>query len=229
MNEQNSTSTPPNEASANAAGQNNSSTSNAAQQNTASPSASTPEKSASEGQNNTSASTSGFGAGTSDPATIQQELEKIQNELEQNKNQLEQMTGIAKQALADLQNFRRRAQEDQKNYTQYANADLILHLLPALENLGRALTHDPKDESWIQGITQILKQFWQILEKVNVKAIESLNKPFDPNIHEALMTGPGQKDTVTEEFEKGYMLGEKVLKRARVKVGNGEEMPPTQN
>lgn len=167
--------------------------------------------------------TPGMSAGTSGSATLEQELEKIQNELEQSKAQLEQMTGIAKQALADLQNFRRRAQEDQKNYTQYANADLILNLLPALENLGRALTHKPKDEAWSQGITQIIKQFWQILEKLSVKVIESVDAPFDPNIHEALMTGPGEKDKVLEEFEKGYMLGDKVLKRARVKVGNGEE------
>lgn len=172
--------------------------------------------------NSTTAAGSGATQGSDDSAVIQQELEKLQSELAQNKSQLEQMANIAKQALADLQNFRRRAQEDQRNYTQYANADLILNLLPALENLGRALNHEPKDEAWSQGITQTAKQFWQILEKLNVKAIESLGTTFDPNIHEALMTGPGEKDKVLEEFEKGYMLADKVLKRARVKVGNGE-------
>ena len=172
--------------------------------------------------NATTAANSGTANGSDDSVVIQQELEKLQSELAQNKSQLEQMANIAKQALADLQNFRRRAQEDQKNYTQYANADLILNLLPALENLGRALNHEPKDEAWSQGITQTAKQFWQILEKLNVKAIESLGTTFDPNIHEALMTGPGEKDKVLEEFEKGYLLADKVLKRARVKVGNGE-------
>ena len=60
---------------------------------------------------------------------------------------------------------------------------------------------------------------------MNVKVIESVGTTFDPNLHEALMMAPGEKDKVLEEFEKGYMLGDKVLKRPRVKVGNGEEKP----
>ncbi|MFO0780667.1 MAG: nucleotide exchange factor GrpE [Candidatus Gracilibacteria bacterium] len=60
----------------------------------------------------------------------------------------------------------------------------------------------------------------------NLKPIDALNQKFDPNIHEALLTGPGEKDLVIQEFEKGYMLGDKVLKRARVQVGNGEQAAP---
>ncbi len=132
------------------------------------------------------------------------------------------MTNITQHALADLQNFRRRAEEERAGYVAYANANLLNELLPVLENINKALAHEPKDAEWIKGATQIFQQFQQTLEKQGLKPIEAAGKPFDPNVHEALMTGPGTKDQVLEEFEKGYMLGDKVLKRSRVKVGNGE-------
>ncbi len=141
--------------------------------------------------------------------------------LEETQKRLQEMTAITQRALADLQNVHRRSEEDKKNWVLYANAELLLELLPAIDNMNRALAHEPKDEEWIKGIEQTMRQFWQILEKRNLKIIETKGQKFDPKIHEALMTGPGEKDMILEEFEKGYMLGEKVLKPARVKVGNG--------
>lgn len=146
----------------------------------------------------------------------------IETELTETKQKLEEMTNIARQALADLQNYRRRMEEDARSTIVYANADLLKHLLPAIENLNRSLAHEPKDANWIQGETQSLKQFMQLLEQKNFKTIPTVGEKFDPRRHEALLTGPGEMDVVTEELEKGYLLGDKVLKMARVKVGNGE-------
>lgn len=161
--------------------------------------------------------------GASPQIFTEEEFEKLKKELEETQKKLHEMTTITQHALADLQNFHRRSEEDKKNWVLYANAELLLELLPAIDNMNRALIHEPKDAGWTKGIEQTMRQFWQILEKRNLKIIETKDQKFDPKIHEALMTGPGEKDIVLEEFEKGYMLGEKVLKPARVSVGNGEK------
>jgi molecular chaperone GrpE len=144
------------------------------------------------------------------------------DELAALKEELAQMTRITQHALADLQNFRRRADEERANYVAYANAALLTELLPVLENMNKALAHEPKDAEWIKGAEATMKQFQTTLAKHDLQPIEALNRPFDPKIHEALMVGPGPKDQVIDEYEKGYMLGDKVLKRTRVRVGNGE-------
>ena len=138
--------------------------------------------------------------------------------------ELKDMTKIAQHALADLQNFRRRAEEERAGYVTYANADLLTALLPSLENINKALSHEPKDAEWIKGAKTTMKQLLQTLEQKGLKAIPaSAGEKFDPNVHEALMVATGPKDEILEEFEKGYTLGEKVLKRSRVKVGNGQQ------
>lgn len=137
--------------------------------------------------------------------------------------ELKSMTSIAQRALADLQNFKRRAEEERASYIHYANAELLIDLLPTVENMNKALAHEPKDAEWAKGAQTIMQLLLQALEKRGLKAIPALDQPFDPKIHDALMVGPGPKDQIIEEFEKGYMLGEKVLKRSRVKVGNGEQ------
>ena len=150
----------------------------------------------------------------------------LKAELEQTQIKLQEMVTISQRALADLQNFRRRSEEEKTNFVQYANAELIIDLLPAIDNIHRALNHDPKDTNWAEGVKQSLKQLTQVLEKRNVKNILTTGQKFDPTLHEALLVGPGEKDMVIEELEKGYMLGDKVIKRARVKVGNGEASGP---
>ncbi len=152
----------------------------------------------------------------------EENIEELKALLEETNENLTKMTVIAKQALADLQNFRRRAEEDQRSTILYSNAELLKDLLPGIDNINRALDSEPKDANWGTGVTQTLKQIWQILERRNVKAIPTVGQPMDPRMHEVLMVVPGEKDTVIQELEKGYMLGERVIKPARVAVGSGE-------
>ena len=153
----------------------------------------------------------------------EEELNTLKDELEETQKKLLEMTSITQRALADLQNFRRQAEHERVSYVSYANMELFIELLPVIENMNRALAHEPKDAEWIKGAEQSMKQLLQALEKKDLHTIEAVGKKFDPKIHEALMVGPGEKDLVLEEFEKGYLLGDKVLKRSRVKVGNGEK------
>ncbi len=160
-----------------------------------------------------------------DNQTTQPTIEQLQAELIEMTQKFDQMTNLAKQALADLQNFRRRTEEDQKNSIVYANLDLLKDLLPAIDNCNRALAHEPKDTTWSEGVTNSLKQMWQILERRKVTIIPTIGTKLDPLKHEALLVGPGEHDIITAELEKGYMLGERVIKPARVQVGNGEVAP----
>lgn len=157
-----------------------------------------------------------------DDATTQPQTTSGGDEANQLQMELEKMTTIAKQALADLQNFRRRAEEEKAAFVTFANAQLVSALLPTLNSINLALKHEPKDAEWTKGAEQIFKQILEAFAKQGLQEIPTVNQPFNPRLHEALLVALGEKDLVLEELEKGYMLGDRVIKQARVKVGNGE-------
>lgn len=137
--------------------------------------------------------------------------------------ELEQMTELAKRTMADFQNYKRRQDEERRVIITMANVDLIRSLIPITDNLDRAKQHVPAGaEEWFKGIEMCTTQLHKVLNDSGLKPIESLNQPFNPDLHEGLAQGPGPKDTVIEELEKGYMLGDRVIRHAKVKVGNGE-------
>lgn len=164
-----------------------------------------------------------------DLTMLQQELENSQKQLEATKEQLQNLTAVSQRALADLQNYKRRTEEEKASFVTFANAELLTALLPAIDNIHRALAHDPKDAEWAKGAEQTMKQLTDTLEKLGLKPIPTLSQKFDPNIHEALMTAPGEKDLILAELEKGYTWNDKTIKRARVTVGNGETPKPSES
>lgn len=142
------------------------------------------------------------------------------NDIEKLKKELEDMTELAKRTMADLHNYRRRQEEERKSLFTLANATLISQLLPALDNLERAQQHVPETaKEWFKGIQMCISQLQQTLQSAGLQPIISLGQTFNPDFHEALAQGPGEKDKVIEELEKGYMLGNRVLRHAKVKVG----------
>jgi molecular chaperone GrpE len=150
------------------------------------------------------------------------ELEKLQEDLEENNQKIGELTNMAQRAIADLQNYKKRMEEDKKEFINYAKAEAIGTFLPIYDNLLRALAHTPddlKENEWIKGIESIKMQFEGILNQFQVTQIKCVGEKFDPNLHEALLTDKGEKDIVLEELEPGYMLGDRVLKAAKVKVG----------
>jgi len=127
---------------------------------------------------------------------------------------------------ADFTNYRRRTEQEKKEFGLYANAELLRQLLPVLDDLERALDHEPEnsaDREWIEGAKMVAKKFRTTLENVGVKPVLSLGMEFDPNVHEAIHQDKGPEGTIIGEFQKGYMLHDKLLRPARVIVGNGEE------
>lgn len=164
---------------------------------------------------------------TGGEAELRAKIEKLQKDVEAANKKADELTEAAKRALADLANFRKRVEEDKKNFVAYANTGLILELLPVLDNFNRAFMQTPEEirtTDWFRGALQIEQQLTGVLKKQGVSEMpSSIGQILDPEKHEALGTGPGKKDMVIEEFEKGYMFGKKVIRPAKVKVGDGSE------
>ena len=150
------------------------------------------------------------------------DIQDLQQQLAKAKSQLEAMTAACQRALADLQNIKRRNEEEKASFISFANINLIKALLPDIENITRAINHEPKDQEWTNGATQVMQQILTDLEKNGLQKIPTVGETFNPQVHEALLTGPGPKDQVIAELEVGFTLNEKVVKRARVTVGTGE-------
>lgn len=160
---------------------------------------------------------------TEEVAALREALEKAQTEA------LEHLAGWQR-AQADYQNLRRRAEQEREELARFANAQLILHLLPIVDDLERALDNlDAKLTSftWVEGIHIIERKLHAVLELMGVAEIEAEGRPFDPNLHEALLYGEGEEGIVLQEIQRGYMLHGRILRPSLVKVGEGivEEKP----
>ncbi|MCC6643364.1 nucleotide exchange factor GrpE [Candidatus Peregrinibacteria bacterium] len=152
------------------------------------------------------------------------DLTTLQTELEETKNKLAELTAISQHALADLQNFKKRSEEEKSKFVIYANATLISDILPILDNLDRALTHLPEDptaRNWAEGILATAKQLENLLTDRGLETINTEGN-FDPNLHEAVLTENGTADQIIRSLEKGYKLSDRVLRRSKVVVGNGQ-------
>jgi molecular chaperone GrpE len=121
-------------------------------------------------------------------------------------------------ALADYQNLVKRVEREKELFVKFANSVLILKMIPVLDNLERAEKH-LKD----QGLELVIKQFKEALAGEGVSEIEAEGRVFNPEHHEAIATGKGEEGRVTEVLEKGYKLGDKVIRPAKVKVGENKK------
>ena len=128
-------------------------------------------------------------------------------------------------AKADLANFEKRQQEVARELTQYAGREILLDILPVVDNYDRAfegMSEAERGSGWAKGFEYIRSQLLSVLEKQGVKKFESVGTVFDPALHESLAAVPGKKDVVISEVVAGYKMHERVLRHAKVKVGNGE-------
>jgi molecular chaperone GrpE len=139
----------------------------------------------------------------------------------------EEEAGRLREALlrkaADFENLKKRAERDKNDYVRYALSETMRDLVGVLDNLERALSHAPATgaEDFRAGVEMIARQLSDVLRKYGVTEIPALGTPFDPQFHEAMMRGdaadvpPG---TVIEVFQKGYVLNDRLLRPAMVKV-----------
>ncbi|WP_243734890.1 nucleotide exchange factor GrpE [Paenibacillus turpanensis] len=154
-------------------------------------------------------------AGTESPE--QQEIKRLQQQADENYQRY-------LRTQADFDNFRRRTRQEKEDFAKYASQKLIEQLLPVVDNFERAVTvskNGGDTDSLLKGIEMIFRQMEQLLDNEGVKAIESIGQPFNPEVHQAVMTvetDEHEAGTVVEELQKGYMLKDKVIRPAMVKV-----------
>jgi molecular chaperone GrpE len=130
-------------------------------------------------------------------------------------------------AVADLQNVRRRSAQESLQARETAAAEVAAKLLPVLDNFERTLAAAEAGaslESVLNGVALVDRQIREALEQHHVRPIAALGHPFDPNLHEAVIDeySPHPAGTVIGELEKGYLIGERVLRPAKVKVSKGD-------
>ncbi len=125
--------------------------------------------------------------------------------------------------FAEYDNYRKRTSKEKIETYGNATADAVAEILPAIDNFERALNAETSDEAYKNGIQMIFNQLNDILKKLGVTEIEAFEKPFDPNIHMAIKQVEDEnfgENTVCEVFQKGYMLGNRVIRLAMVAVAN---------
>jgi len=150
------------------------------------------------------------------------DLEKI---LAETKQKADDYLDYWKRTQADFQNYKRHAEQDRLEMGVYANSQLILALLPVLDDFERAvdsLTPKLAKLDWVHGIRLIESKLRKTLEAQGVSPIKAVGEVFDPNLHEAVMHVKGEDGKVVQELQKGYRLHDKILRPSKVAVGNGE-------
>lgn len=139
-------------------------------------------------------------------------------------SKIEELTNDLKRVQAEFINFKKRSEEENATLSQFVKAQTIKDLLPVIDDLERALTHQPKElakDKWAEGVAKIHDRLIKQLENLGVKKIEALNKPFDANLHEAIsVEGEGSQQIVSEVLQNGYSLGEQIIRHSIVKVIN---------
>ena len=124
---------------------------------------------------------------------------------------------------AEYDNFRKRTQREKDGIYQDAVADTVKKFLPVYDNLERALHHETADEAYKKGVEMTMIQLLDVLASLDIKPIEAVGQPFDPNLHNAVMHIEDEKygeNTVAACFQTGFMMGEKVIRFAMVQVAN---------
>ena len=154
---------------------------------------------------------------------LKQEDTNVDNELVKTKQELEETTDRYKRIMAEFENFKKRSTKEREGLYNSLIADIITSFLPVQDNLEKAIQAKTEDENFKQGIELVTKQISDIFKKFGVEEIETVGKPFDPEVHEAVSMV--QDDTlgekiVKEEFRKGYRIGNRVIRHAMVVVAN---------
>jgi molecular chaperone GrpE len=153
-------------------------------------------------------------------------VERLKEALSQAREKAEANLAGWQRAQADFINYRNRSEREKADLGKYAKSELMLKLLPTLDDMERALTAIPPRQAklgWVEGVRLIERKLRATLEAEGLEPIEALGEPFDPHFHEAVMAGKGEEGVVVEEIQKGYKLHDRILRPSKVVVGSGEE------
>lgn len=152
---------------------------------------------------------------------------ELKKELEALKKEKEDAVAAEKdrylRLAAEYDNFRKRSQKERENVYSDAKADTVAQLLPVYDNLERALKAECADAAFYRGVEMTMTQLSEIFKKLGVEPVESVGKPFDPALHNAVLHTEDEtlgENIIVEEFQKGFTLNGKIIRFAMVKVAN---------
>lgn len=140
--------------------------------------------------------------------------------------QIEELNDRLIRNMAEFDNFRKRSEKEKSQMFEIGAKNIIEKILPVIDNFERGLgtvTEEEKESSFVQGIEQIYKQFITALEEAGVTAIEAVGQEFNPDFHNAVMHGEDDnygENIISDEFQKGYMYKDTVVRHSMVKVVN---------
>lgn len=154
------------------------------------------------------------------------EVEELRRQLLSHEAECEQLKDQQLRLRAEFDNYRKRMLRDMDQARFSATANLIRVLLPVVDNLERALAHAAEEDGLAMGVRMVYKQLTDLFAAEGLVPIEAKGRVFDPNLHDALSMTPSEEveaGIVLEEFERGYMLKDQVLRPAKVIVSAGKE------
>ncbi len=132
-----------------------------------------------------------------------------------------------KRVAAEFENYKKRSNKEKETLYNSLKSDVISTILPVVDNLEKAVVAKTEDESYKQGVELVLRQFKDVLTMNGVKEIDTIGKTFDPELHEAVASvideNLGEKE-IKEEYRKGYILGNKVIRHSMVVVANQDNL-----
>ena len=150
------------------------------------------------------------------------ETAELRTQLEEAVKQREEYLNLAQRVQADFENFRRRTRQEKEELAAVVTQNLLKDLLPFLDNFERALAAESSDaESLRAGVEMMYKQLVEALKKDGLEYIETKDKPFDPNFHQAVMRvedSEKEDGTIVAELQKGYMVKGRVIRPSMVQV-----------
>lgn len=150
-------------------------------------------------------------------------VSKKNAELEALKTELEQMKDTYQRMLAEYANYKRRTEQEKEMIGAFTKAEILKALLPSVDNMERAMATDADGADYKSGVDMIMRGCIEALKNLGLEEIEAEGAPFDPEIHNAVMREDAEDidtETVTQVFQKGYRVGDRVIRPAMVKVAN---------
>ena len=151
------------------------------------------------------------------------EIIELKKQIESQKVQIDETEDRLKRVAAEFDNYKKRNAKERDGLYNSLVADIVSNFLPILDNLEKAVEAETRDEEYRKGIELVLKQFKDVLASKGVTEIETVGKTFDPELHEAVSSvqdeTKGEKEIV-QEYRKGYMIGNKVIRHSMVIVAN---------
>jgi molecular chaperone GrpE len=158
-------------------------------------------------------------------------LEELEARMKALEVELQKMKELAARAQADLQNAKMRMAKDEEERRRFVSEVVLLRFVPVIDHFQRAFQHLPqelKDHEWVKGMTVIARDLMKELQGMGLRKMEGLvGKKVDSLKHEVLLTGPGEGGIILEVIEDGYEVNGRLLRPAKVKVGQGTATQPS--